>query len=639
MKCRSCADGLFPGHTTRSMSHVKVKRMVARSGSPPAHAPRSRIDYMHISGGSCSSLHRDFSRSPPPKNPRRRWKIILHAALWSPRRDAADETLFRPGNVYNATQPPLLIDPRTSPHGRSGLHQPIAQSVPTITVAGILLEGRATARIPHILRPCFGSPSVGRAANDSPSPISSLATSTPCARRNASNTAHMPPRDRANPRHNPIYDLAGRQYDPSQAAQEASRGDGPPPRPDTSRDAYRRWANKKLRRFLDNPNPPVTAGHSRDAPRTPGTVHILGNDRRASFLAWELRQVYDSVHVLKPVDEKLVDFKFGSSDPGKDTATTGARDRQQDQLLFPTNSEAPITNLITTARGVDAVAAIDQLKDRISDRTTLCLMSEGLGLAEELNETVFNGDEDAKPEYLLGRLDRGYLRREKLDKPDTIDRPPSGNERGLIHVAPLTKAQFSPYDPALETPPDESPLATSLIDELKKTPNLEVNYLAYHNWLHLKLKEMVIYSVVDPVAAVVGCRYQEATENKWAMHLMMMILEELRRVIAVLPEVRISARIRMLTEPEYMRKALFERLRRLPPNTGSMMGAHIRSGWKVDINAHNGYFIRRGKKLGVECPYNEMVVAMVKAKYSMHMKERDNYVPFEITSRPHGARY
>ncbi|KAL2112800.1 hypothetical protein VUR80DRAFT_6371 [Thermomyces stellatus] len=268
-------------------------------------------------------------------------------------------------------------------------------------------------------------------------------------------------------------------------------------------------------------------------------------------------------------------------------------------------------------------------------------MNDGLGVAEELNETVFNDGKDPKPEYLLGNLDRVHLKRTPLGRQhyESLDRPFSGNTRGLIHVSSQAKAYFSPYDPALSTGADESPLADNLIDELRSSPHLGVTKVnAYHNWLAAKLQEMIFTSVVEPVATVIGCRYSDLTSIQSAMHLMMMLLEEIRRVITVMPEMEGSSNIRRLASEQYLRKDLLARLRLMRPIVPKM-ATHINRGWKVDLHSHNGYFIRRGKQLGVACPYNEMVVAMVKAKDGMRRKELYNMVPFEITSRPHGDPY
>ncbi|MBE3044134.1 hypothetical protein IMZ48_16500, partial [Candidatus Bathyarchaeota archaeon] len=390
-------------------------------------------------------------------------------------------------------------------------------------VAGILLEGRATARIPHILRRCFGSPYAGRAAIDTSSPTSSRAI-TPSTRRNASDNTYAA-RTRDHDRIRTEF-LASLQAKPSPATEEATSDDGPS---EMVRQAERRRSrkrspdNQRPPPFTDAAVPPVMAGGPRDATSTPRTVHILGNDSKAGFLACELRHVYDSVHVLKTVGDKLVDYKFEPSRPPGDPTTAGAEDKQQDQVLFPTTSETPITKLITTARAVDAVSGIEQLKSRINDQTTLCLMNDGLGVAEELNETIFNEDASAKPEYILGRWSGNYLAREGLtakgsqtleDLDQAMDRPSSGNTRGFIHGHPDAAAEFSSYDPDQQMAiAVESALASDLIEELRESPNLNINFIAYHNWLHRKLKEMIFYSVVEPVVAIVDCKYDEVTTN------------------------------------------------------------------------------------------------------------------------------
>lgn len=577
---------------------------------------------------------------PTPENPGLSLQKISPGASKSSRRDVVDQAHFLPGYGYDSTHSRLLTDSRTFVHGPRGHLRSIHQSASTIKVAGFLIERRATARIPQILRQCFGSPSAGRAAFDTSSHTFLLAT-TPSTRRNIADSAHALPQSLDQHQDEPRLFLPNLRPNPSSDTIGAAAGDAAPSSSQHTPESDRRWAQEKTRSFVDSSIPPVMSGGPSHPSRRPGTVHILGNDRRAGFLACELQQVYDSVHVFKTVDDKVVDFKFDPSKPSKDLTTPESRDRQQDHQLFRTTSEAPIRNLIATARGVDVVSALDQLKGRISDKTTLCLMNDGLGVAEELDETVFNEVKGTKPEYLLGNLDRLHLKRTALPSQQykSLDRPFSGNTRGFIHVGSHARAYFSPYDPVLSAGVDESPLADTLIDDLRLSPHLRVTKVqAYHNWLSTKLQEMVFTSVVEPVATVVGCRYSEITSIQSALHLMMMLLEEIRRVIAVMPEVEESSNIRRLASEQFLRKDLLARLRLMRPIVPKMT-THIKRGWRVDLHSHNGYFIRRGKKLGIPCPYNEMVVAMIKAKEGMRMREVSTLVPFEITSRPHRDSY
>lgn len=411
------------------------------------------------------------------------------------------------------------------------------------------------------------------------------------------------------------------------------------PYPLQSRKSHKSGASPKPRppprapRAPRAPIYPVVAEPSRDPPRTPRTVHILGRDRGAAFLASELQPLYDSVHLFKNEGDRLVDYEFDPENPFESYPTTCAEEERTPSAT----SETPIKNLITTGPAVEAVQNISQLKHRMDNETTLCLMHNGLGVAEQINETVLNQDADAKPEYVLGHIDRKHLLREPRGQ--TLDRPPSGNARGLIHVHPDLRARFTPIDPAQSRPPKESPLASKLVDTLRPSPNLHAQLTPFHAWLHIKLHAMIITSAVDPVCAVVGCRYDELPSIKWGMNLMMMLLDEIQRVVAALPEVHNSPRIRSMVEKETLRKACVFKLTSMGPKTSARMASLIERGQMVDVDSFNGYFVRRGRQLGVECPHNEMVVAMIKARHGMRKKELEREVPFEVTSRPHRGSY
>ncbi|SPN99765.1 uncharacterized protein DNG_02616 [Cephalotrichum gorgonifer] len=349
----------------------------------------------------------------------------------------------------------------------------------------------------------------------------------------------------------------------------------------------------------------------------------------------ELQPLYDSVTLLKSSEGRMVDVEVNPRSDGKTPQSADAMEKKEP----PATSDTHISNLITTGPAVDAVRRIGRIKHRITDQTALCLMHEGLGVAEELNETVFNQGKDATPEYVLGDLDPRRLIQDRAPRRTPVDEIDFAPEAaGLIHVDPNLRTRLVPIDTASSKSHSESLFASALIDTLKTSRRLNAQVTPFHKWLHIKFQAMVFTAVVDPVSVVVGCRYDEIAKIKWGMSLMVMLLDEIQRVVAALPELHQSPLLRSMVERETLRKVCFAKLRSMKP-TPSRMAATISQGRKVDIDSFNGYFIRRGKALGVECPYNEMVVAMIKARQGMRMKELDEMVPFEITSRPHRDLY
>lgn len=399
------------------------------------------------------------------------------------------------------------------------------------------------------------------------------------------------------------------------------------------------WALQKTSPSLELPVPPVVSRDRSVDANASRTLHILGTDAKARFLAFELQPLYDSVHLLKPTRNKIVDLEFNPNHGRTGSRRGLRRDEERDEQGTDraTLSEGHISNLVTTGPAVDCVKQMQKLKHRIDSETTLCLVHDGLGVAEELSETVFGGTGAAEPEYVLGHLASDRFRRNR--NTSTFNKPSASSpEKGEVHMLPELKTRLVPIDPKSSRPPKESPLAADLISSFKTSLHLNAQLTPFHKWLHVKFQAMIFTAVVDPVCVVVGCRYDEVTQIKWGMSLIMMLLDEIQDVVAALPEVEHSPLIRNMVERESLRKVCLAKLRSMKP-TPSRMAAVLAQGRNVDIDSFNGYFIRRGKQLGVPCPNNEMVVAMIKAKHGMRLKQLEESIPFEITSRPHRDLY
>ncbi|CAI4210991.1 unnamed protein product [Parascedosporium putredinis] len=361
------------------------------------------------------------------------------------------------------------------------------------------------------------------------------------------------------------------------------------------------WYLRKSRRSHPAGVPPVVvSGNQADGSDGSRTLHILGTDAKARLLACELEPFYDSVHLLKPTRRQVLEFEFRSKDGSSGSGETSGEAPGR----RPSSPQTHISNLITTGSAVHAVANMEQLKHRIDDKTAVCLMHDGLGVAEELNDKVFNGDDAPKPEYVLGHLPSNKLLRERYTAPFNRTKSSGVNARPVHASTSLKTCLLTPF----------------------------------HKWLHLKFQAMIFAAVVDPVCVVVGCRYDEITQIKWGMTLMMMLLDEIQQVVAALPEVQSSPLIQSMVKRDALRKVCLGKLRSMKPGP-SRMAFRLDNGYEPEIESFNGYFIRRGRQLGVACPQNEMVVAMIKAKHGKRLKELDEQIPFEITSRPHRNAY
>lgn len=113
--------------------------------------------------------------------------------------------------------------------------------------------------------------------------------------------------------------------------------------------------------------------------------------------------------------------------------------------------------------------------------------------------------------------------------------------------------------------------------------------------------KFVLNCAINPLTAITGLRSGEMYRTLHVNALQDRVLDE---ILAVVQRKAIT-----LTEPDLRKK--IKAHCRIRYNRPSMM-QHIEQGRRTEIDALNGALVREAKALGMEVPYNEAVVAVVK---------------------------
>ncbi|KAL1891748.1 hypothetical protein Sste5346_007498 [Sporothrix stenoceras] len=202
------------------------------------------------------------------------------------------------------------------------------------------------------------------------------------------------------------------------------------------------------------------------------------------------------------------------------------------------------------------------------------------------------------------------------------------------------------------------------------TPELGAGGYSIAAYLRYKLPELVYTAAVEPVATALDLAVSNAFwSNGHACSIMEDLVAEMVEVIKHLPETRSSKRL-----SDYVNSGELERKvhrmsfslahkegRLLAPasnvvaasysevgetwgnkapaqDPGSdvfcLMARRTALGQRTDIEFLNGYFVRRGKALGIACPMNEMIIKMVRAKRKDSMARPYNQVYPGSLGRP-----
>lgn len=364
-------------------------------------------------------------------------------------------------------------------------------------------------------------------------------------------------------------------------------------------------------------------------------VHVLGYDPRAYFMAHELagnahldpvKLLVHKGNVMKSwrVEGEQVSLWKGtersSQGRGRAEAEWIGRGRQNE----PNNEH--IDQLIVTLPCGTTKTALENIIHRIDNRTTICLVQEGLGMVEHLNAALFP-DPTRRPHFVLGHITAslGYNKRwffgAQLRKPGKLYL--HAVERG-VDLMPIFK--FHP-------PVERRSNATQFLRTLVTTPGLNAGGYSLENWLIKKLPALVFSSVIEPMAVVLDTTYDNIPGNEHAIQLADELLDELFNVIMALPELTNSSKVVEYCGLGALRKKTINRLFEKGASQSNML-SRVRAGQWVDIDYLNGYFVRRARELGIKVPQNEMVIDMVKARIHKRRDEMKNTVPFEFDDVP-----
>lgn len=356
-------------------------------------------------------------------------------------------------------------------------------------------------------------------------------------------------------------------------------------------------------------------------------VYVLGFDPRAYFLAFELAgcQFLDPVKLLI---HKRILMNNWEHEGRRLMMCMGPkasyRMRAQAEWIGKGRQAASsehIQQLIVTIPCSSTKVAIENIAHRIDNRTTICLIQDGLGVVEELNATLFQ-DPRKRPTFVLGHMTASVGYQKPVFFSTVLKKPGklflTALERG---IGSLSLIKFHP-------PVERRDDATRFLHMLTTVPNLGAGAYGLESFLVQKLPAMVFHCVVEPLVIALDGAYSEVLRNERAMELADALLEEIFSVIWAMPEMIDADRVIEHCGKDALRKYTVKRLMEKGTSQSQLL-SRVRTGRAVDIDYLNGYFVKRGEELGIKMPNNKMMIDVVKARVEGRMMEIDGLIPME----------
>ncbi|KAF4952601.1 hypothetical protein FGADI_6673 [Fusarium gaditjirri] len=345
-------------------------------------------------------------------------------------------------------------------------------------------------------------------------------------------------------------------------------------------------------------------------------IHILGEDARSRFIAHALCSVYDAVETV-PFREmpksRYRNVEKVQPERTRKNAYVEKNAAVPKDGIVSQSDRSHIDELIVTGRGFEAVKAIVSVKDRIDDKTSICLMNEGMGVLERVREEIFDGTQP-EPNFYLGHMSHGLnFNRNR----DSVKQLKSGRTV-FTKADPILNAEKELYIPA-----DQQP---SMMHSLRRAKELNTTFSTYEHWLRFKLPSIMFTAAVEPVCVLLDVSYQGLLENRNGQKMMNQLLEELALVTENMPEVQNSPDLIKFLRGEGLKKFCYRRITGKSQAPSDLL-TRINKGLQTDINYQNGYFLKRARILGIDTPTNQLMVQMIKARRIEQMVKLRSFIP------------
>lgn len=306
--------------------------------------------------------------------------------------------------------------------------------------------------------------------------------------------------------------------------------------------------------------------------------------------------------------------------------TQRVQDDQDMQLYVPNadapQSDEPIHNLIVTVKAGQTISAISAIKHRLLPSSTVCLLQNGMGVIDDLNSKLFP-DPETRPNYIQGIISHG------LNSPNAAANPFSAIHagHGTIALGILPREE----DRGCRSIQDSvlfSQTARYLLRTLTRTPVLAAVGFPPAELLQQQLEKVAVNAVINPLTVLLDAPNGSILYNFSLTRTMRLLLAEISLVLRSLPELKGLPNVEARFSPERLETLVVSVAGTTAKNISSML-TDVRGGRQTEVRWINGYIVRRGEELGVQCVTNYMLMHLVLGKQNMIERELGDRIAIE----------
>ncbi|GKZ33171.1 hypothetical protein AbraIFM66950_002960 [Aspergillus brasiliensis] len=338
------------------------------------------------------------------------------------------------------------------------------------------------------------------------------------------------------------------------------------------------------------------------------TIHVLGLGSIGTFTAHGLKDIPNppSVTLLLHRESLYHEYIRNNHRIALNT-TSGDTIHHSDYNLeiykqgawhTPTDSTADdqIDNLIVTVKETQTVSALRALRSRLNRASTILFLQNGCGMIDEVNEHLFP-DPRTRPNYLTGVISHGVT----LASPfNAIHTGASAISLGLV---PREHSPSSPHTTTIT----ETGEPEYMLHNIPRSPRLSARFYSFPDVFQIQLEKLAVNAFCNPVCALHDSKNGILFDFP---ELRRAILTEISNIVLRLPELRGVDGVEERFGVDRLEETVNGILERTRETTCSMV-VDLRNRRETEIRFINGYWVRRGREVGVSTAVNEELMDKV----------------------------
>ncbi|CAG8535122.1 14589_t:CDS:1 [Dentiscutata heterogama] len=383
--------------------------------------------------------------------------------------------------------------------------------------------------------------------------------------------------------------------------------------------------------------------------------HILGDSSLGNLIAHYLRKHNHKVTLILRTPSALTYFEkrkrtitvIQDKDSVEQTHgydTEVLRRHNMNELMDQRYGVCPpnmqIRRLIITTRAYDVNQSFQKIFYRLSPTSTIVLLSNGMGIYEELMENFFSNNEKSRPNILMGisshicrkikntgnQFDILYSEVGEIDlgiMPRHDDQSIEGNfsrdissQSAKNGSSPLISKNSENENEKTETQFNIMDSLNTTIKTLIKIPELYVRHINVQSLQNRLLENLVINACINPITAIFSMRNRGLLDNPGADRVLYALCNESSQIMKKHCE-HLGMRPTNMFGPERLINTIRQICKKTALQSSDML-KDIQTCQLTEINYLNGYLVKLGKIYGIPTPINKFVIDMIYLKHILH---------------------